>query len=177
MIKAKLVVVGGADATKEVDLELPAVFGRGREATVMLPHPLVSRRHCEVYEFEGRLMVRDLGSTNGTFVGSQRVTETVLGPGELLTIGTVTFRAVYGEFVVTSGEKTPCDIPDRDVAAGDTEKVASQEGGDSRDASTCFSRHDPAEKKELRGPVHGTSMSDNRVEPTRTTAPNATRKR
>ena len=42
-------------------------------------------------------MVRDLGSTNGTFVGSEKVVESVLGPGELLTIGTVTFRALYGD--------------------------------------------------------------------------------
>jgi predicted component of type VI protein secretion system len=61
----------------------------------MLPHPLVSRQHCELYENGGQLMVRDLGSLNGTFVNNQRVTESPLPPGELLTIGTVTFRAVY----------------------------------------------------------------------------------
>ena len=40
-------------------------------------------------------MVRDLGSLNGTFVNNERITESALGPGELLTVGTVTFRAVY----------------------------------------------------------------------------------
>jgi len=42
-------------------------------------------------------MVRDMGSLNGTFVGESRITiETALEPGDLLTIGSVTFRAVYG---------------------------------------------------------------------------------
>jgi hypothetical protein len=51
--------------------------------------------HCEIYESNGYLVVRDLDSLNGTYVNSQRVTETVLPPGELLTLGAVTFRAVY----------------------------------------------------------------------------------
>jgi hypothetical protein len=91
----KLVVVGGDAKTKEIVLRLPAVIGRGRGCTVVLPHPLVSRRHCTIFESQGQLMVRDMGSLNGTFVNNSRITEAVLPPGELLTVGTVTFRAVY----------------------------------------------------------------------------------
>lgn len=94
-LSAKLVVVGGEVKTAEIKLRLPSTIGRGRGATIMLPHPLVSRTHCELYESDGRLMVRDLGSLNGTFVNNQRVTESALPAGELLTVGTVTFRAVY----------------------------------------------------------------------------------
>src|SRR6478609_5370754 len=94
-LNAKLVVVGGDVKTAEVELKLPSTIGRGRGTTIMLPHPLVSRQHCELYEDAGQLMVRDLGSLNGTFVNNQRITESPLGSGELLTIGTVTFRAVY----------------------------------------------------------------------------------
>jgi predicted component of type VI protein secretion system len=94
-LKAKLVVVGGDTKTEEIKLRLPSTVGRGRGTTIMLAHPLVSRQHCELYEANGQLMVRDLGSLNGTFVNNQRVSEAPLPPGELLTIGTVTFRAVY----------------------------------------------------------------------------------
>src|SRR5688500_13794343 len=94
-LSARLVVVGGEVKTAEIKLRLPSTIGRGRGTTIMLPHPLVSRQHCELYEADGLLMVRDLGSLNGTFVNNQRVTEAPLPPGELLTIGTVTFRAVY----------------------------------------------------------------------------------
>src|SRR5439155_22037534 len=91
----KLVVVGGDVKTTEIKLKLPSTIGRGRGTAIVLPHPVVSRQHCELYEAGGRLMVRDLGSLNGTFVNNQRITESALGPGELLTVGTVTFRAVY----------------------------------------------------------------------------------
>jgi pSer/pThr/pTyr-binding forkhead associated (FHA) protein len=94
-LSAKLVVVGGEVKTSEIKLRLPSTIGRGRGATIMLPHPLVSRTHCELYESDGRLMVRDLGSLNGTFINNERVTEAPLPAGELLTVGTVTFRAVY----------------------------------------------------------------------------------
>jgi pSer/pThr/pTyr-binding forkhead associated (FHA) protein len=47
-------------------------------------------------------MVRDLGSLNGTFVNNERITESPLAAGELLTVGTVTFRAVY-EVIVDNG--------------------------------------------------------------------------
>ncbi len=94
-LNAKLVVVGGDVKTTEIKLKLPSTIGRGRGTSIVLPHPLISRQHCEIYEASGRLMVRDLGSLNGTFVNNQRVTESAIEPGELLTVGTVTFRAVY----------------------------------------------------------------------------------
>jgi pSer/pThr/pTyr-binding forkhead associated (FHA) protein len=152
MINAKLVVVGGT-TTKEIRLELPATFGRGRETTVTLPHPLVSRRHCEVYESDGRLMVRDLGSTNGTFVGSERITESVLAPGELLTIGTVTFRAVYGEFELMSGPPVVSEVADREAAAADTEKLVSPSTARTScttDPGTTMHRLDAASQTESR---------------------------
>ena len=106
LMKAKLVVVGGDAKAAEISLKLPTIIGRGRGSKLVLPHPLVSRRHCEIFESDGQLMVRDLGSLNGTFVGDERVderAETVLPPGELLTIGAVTFRAVYGELDEEAG--------------------------------------------------------------------------
>lgn len=97
MLSAKLLVVGGDAKKKEIQLRLPTVIGRGREGvTLTLPHKLVSRRHTEIFEREGQLFVKDLGSLNGTFVNNQRIeAEQHLKPNELLTLGNVTFRAVY----------------------------------------------------------------------------------
>ena len=93
----KLVVVGGDVRPTEITVQLPLVLGRGREAGMSLPQALVSRSHCELYESQGCLRVRDLGSLNGTYVGSARIEESELASGDLLTVGTVTFRAVYGD--------------------------------------------------------------------------------
>lgn len=95
MIEVKLMVVGGDAESQEICLPLPATVGRSRDATLSLTHPLVSRFHCELFEYDGMLMVRDLESLNGTFVGSDRVDEAVVKPGDLLTVGTVTYRAIY----------------------------------------------------------------------------------
>ena len=95
-INAKLVVVGGEVKTAEIRLRLPSTIGRGRGCTIMLPQALVSRQHCEIFESGGKLMVRDLGSLNGTFVNNQKIAEpSPVNSEELLTIGTVTFRVVY----------------------------------------------------------------------------------
>ena len=95
MNQVKLVVVGGAAQATELVIRPPVVLGRGHEASIPLPHPLVSRLHCEIVQHQGRLLVRDLGSLNGTYVGNERVSEAELPSGELLTVGSVTFRAEY----------------------------------------------------------------------------------
>lgn len=97
MLDAKLVVVGGDAKQKEVRLKtLPTVIGRGRDVTLTLPHPLVSRQHCEIFEQQGHLYVKDLQSLNGTYVNNTKIEdEQILEPNQLLTLGNVTFRAVY----------------------------------------------------------------------------------
>jgi pSer/pThr/pTyr-binding forkhead associated (FHA) protein len=107
----KLVVVSGEVKTKELTVKLPSIIGRGRDLTVVLPHPLVSRNHCELYEADGKLMVRDLGSLNGTFVNNERVTESPLASGELLTVGTVTFRAVYSAAGKSGDDSKTISLP------------------------------------------------------------------
>ena len=122
MNQVKLVVVGGAAQATELVIRPPVVLGRGHEASIPLPHPLVSRLHCEIVQHQGRLLVRDLGSLNGTFVGNERISEAELPSGELLTVGSVTFRAEYGvdtDLFAPQAEvaATPADPP---AAAGES---------------------------------------------------------
>jgi len=71
-IRLKLTVVRGAEASKDYDIEVaPAVtIGRlPRDNTIVIKGDAgVSGRHCEIFLEDGRLYVRDLNSTNGTFV-------------------------------------------------------------------------------------------------------------
>jgi hypothetical protein len=91
-MKAKLVVVAGTTRAQEFKLRLPAILGRGRSCSVQLPHALVSRQHCELFEADGKLRVRDLGSLNGTLVDGQKIAECEVADGQMLNVGTVTFR-------------------------------------------------------------------------------------
>ena len=96
MLDVKLVVVGGDAKAAEVKLNLPTIIGRGKEAGLTVPHALVSRRHTEIFEQDGSLFVKDLGSLNGTFVNNLRIDDAQpLEPNQLLTLGNITFRAVY----------------------------------------------------------------------------------
>lgn len=134
-MKAKLIVVGGTTSANEVDLDLPTIIGRGRSADVTIPHSLVSRQHCKITERDGRLVVKDLKSLNGTYVGDERITEVVLEPGSLLTVGTVTFRALYEvgnqqeAARVKSSPHLASGIPDFRRASPDVETVPLESGG------------------------------------------------
>ena len=94
-IKATLVVVAGKATRPDLPLKLPAIIGRGQNATILVGHPTVSRSHCKVIERDGALVVRDMNSKNGTFVGEARIVEAVLKPGDQLTVGPLTFRVDY----------------------------------------------------------------------------------
>jgi predicted component of type VI protein secretion system len=125
-MNAKLIVVGGTTSTTEVNLRLPAIIGRGRSVQVTIPHSLVSRQHCEISEREGRLLVRDLDSMNGTYVGDERITEAILEPGALLTVGAVTFRASY---TIGSDEDSRSDDSDDTCMGDEANAAAANESG------------------------------------------------
>jgi pSer/pThr/pTyr-binding forkhead associated (FHA) protein len=96
-MKAQLVCAAAYGVEREIMLEnLPVMVGRGPDAGIRLADPWVSRRHCEIDEINGTLVVRDLGSRHGTFVNGHRVTEWFLLPGSTLTLGISRFVAQYG---------------------------------------------------------------------------------
>lgn len=74
--------------------EFPAVIGRATDAHVQLPFDSVSRRHAEIgRNTGGRLTIRDLGSTNGTFVNGTRIDRVeALLAGDVIHIGDVELR-------------------------------------------------------------------------------------
>jgi len=65
------------------------VLGREGENDLLIPHPSVSRRHCELWLTEDAVLVRDLESRNGTYVDGERVTEAQVGKGQTLRLGDV----------------------------------------------------------------------------------------
>jgi ABC-type multidrug transport system ATPase subunit len=83
----------GSAIVRRWALDKPAlVLGRAG-ADVTLPSPQVSRRHAVLERTTGGVALRDLGSTNGTFVDGQRVTHAMLAAGAVLQIGP--FQLVY----------------------------------------------------------------------------------
>jgi hypothetical protein len=64
-------------------------IGREGDVDLLVPHPSISRHHCEVWLTDDAVLVRDLGSRNGTFVEGQRVQEAELTQGQTLRLGDV----------------------------------------------------------------------------------------
>jgi predicted component of type VI protein secretion system len=61
--------------------------GRQTDVAIRIPSSSVSRHHCEVAVADHKLVLKDLGSSNGTFVNKRRITQTDLKAGDLLSIG------------------------------------------------------------------------------------------
>jgi pSer/pThr/pTyr-binding forkhead associated (FHA) protein len=76
---SQLVVVEGPNAGVAVTLEeLPILIGRGADATIRLDDDYVSTRHARFVPQGTDWYVEDLGSTNGTYIGSQRLSSPIL---------------------------------------------------------------------------------------------------
>ncbi len=82
-------IVEGAQAGETVSLsQAPLLIGRGHDAAIRLDDDYVSTRHARIGVSGEQWYVEDLGSTNGTYVGSNRITQpTALQLGTRVRIG------------------------------------------------------------------------------------------
>ncbi len=112
-----LQVVRGRSTTATLKLA-PGVttVGRHDDCLIRVKSSQVSRRHCEFFEASGNLNVRDLGSSNGTFVNGKRISGAKeIHPGDELTVGSITLRVATLGAPGSSPGVTP-----RPSKAGDT---------------------------------------------------------
>lgn len=86
---SSVVIVEGDNRGVQVSLELaPLLIGRGNDAAIRLDDDYVSTRHARIATDSSQWYVEDLGSTNGTYVGSTRITQpTTLTLGSQVRIG------------------------------------------------------------------------------------------
>jgi pSer/pThr/pTyr-binding forkhead associated (FHA) protein len=84
-----LEIVEGPGAGQQLVLERPAILGRATDADLVLADGEVSRHHARVSPAsDGRAVVEDLGSANGTFVNQNEVHgPAALDPGDELLLG------------------------------------------------------------------------------------------
>lgn len=82
-------VVQGVNTGITADLaQAPVLIGRGNDAAIRLDDDYVSTRHARIVSSGGQWYVEDLGSTNGTYLGAQRITQPVpIGLGSQVRVG------------------------------------------------------------------------------------------
>jgi len=89
--RLRVLVVDGPDKGLAVDFDDTVRVGKRELADLVLSDPTVSSLHCEIASRDG-LVLRDLGSKNGTFVGAVRVREAIVPPNEPIRIGATTLQ-------------------------------------------------------------------------------------
>ncbi|MEW5743322.1 MAG: GGDEF domain-containing protein [Myxococcota bacterium] len=92
---AALVVIHGEDLGKKYDLDDELVIGRSSKCDVQVDQDSVSRNHARVHVESSKIAVKDLGSTNGTFVNDEQITgDHPLRNGDLIKIGRTIFKFI-----------------------------------------------------------------------------------
>jgi len=67
------------------------LIGRLDDCQIRIPIADVSRKHCEVIVKDGSISIKDLGSSNGTYVNQERVDSIPLSAGDLVSVGGLVF--------------------------------------------------------------------------------------
>lgn len=116
-MSASLLIVKADGTSEEIVLRQERVIvGREKSAPLRVPARSVSRQHCEFVSDGGKIFVKDLGSSNGTFVNRERVEESELQPGDLVSIGPAVFALrIHG---------SPPDLDAADVYARGSVELA-----------------------------------------------------
>src|SRR3984885_16362842 len=93
-MRAQLVPLDGSppiDIVKDL-----IVVGRKEECDLRLDHKSISKMHCVIVKTDGLLLIRDLGSTNGTRVNGLRIRRAALLPNDQLSIAGFKFKVHFG---------------------------------------------------------------------------------
>jgi diguanylate cyclase (GGDEF)-like protein len=86
--RANLTLLSGADAGQVFPLTGEDTIGRDLDANIRIDDPSLSRAHARVVrQSSGKFMIEDLGSTNGTFIGPNRIQRGDLVPGDRIQLG------------------------------------------------------------------------------------------
>src|SRR5437762_3487974 len=92
------------------------VVGSDESCQVVIDDPHVSRRHAEIARTAGGIVLRDLGSRNGTLVGRVAVKEAVLSSGTEIKIGVTTLRFEMGGEAGRLGRLAHDPVRDEELA-------------------------------------------------------------
>jgi two-component system cell cycle response regulator len=95
--EACLVVIYGSELGKKYNLNAASlVIGRSSKCDIQIDQESISRNHSKIVNTGKSILVRDLGSTNGTYVNDEPVDEYILRDGDLIKIGRTIFKFLTG---------------------------------------------------------------------------------
>src|SRR5918992_841128 len=131
-MSAKLVVVAGPLCGEGFPLEAPGTtIGRDASTQLSIPDRLMSRRHCAIEAAGDNFLLRDLGSSNGTYVNGMPVRERTLEHGDRIRAGDsiLLFLAPHGTSPAAASQR-PADDLTRPVDRDGMRTSELERGGD-----------------------------------------------
>ncbi len=110
---AKLVILNQGMTGRTFDLNVDrTTVGRVEENTFQIADPSVSSRHAEILLQGSEILIRDLNSTNGTFINGDKISEAILKPGQTLRFGQVELKIDDGQpLPAASAAPIPPPVP------------------------------------------------------------------
>ncbi len=118
---ACVIIISGKGAGRLFKLQQgPSVIGRGTDAAIRLEDDGISRRHAQlVLGADGKVVVEDLGSTNGTFINGAKVERHTLADGDKIELGgTAILKFSYADTVEEEYQRNLYDSATRDPLTG-----------------------------------------------------------
>ena len=91
MVKLVIQTQGMMGRSHELNVDCTTI-GRVEDNAFQIADPSVSSHHCEVHLRGAEVLIRDLNSTNGTFINDAQITESVLKPGQKLRVGQIELK-------------------------------------------------------------------------------------
>jgi pSer/pThr/pTyr-binding forkhead associated (FHA) protein len=140
MVKLVVLSAGMTGRTHELKVDKTTI-GRVEDNAFQIAEPSVSSHHCEVLLRGSEVVVKDLNSTNGTYINGEKVTESTIKPGQLLRLGQIEMRLETD--APASAAKKHIDqtlVMQRGVSLNELEQGTRQGGFDTK--GTGFSKKD-----------------------------------
>lgn len=120
---AKLVILSEGMMGRSQELSGEKItLGRVEDNTFQISDPSVSSHHCEVLLRGADVVVRDLNSTNGTYINDERITESVIKPGQILRLGQIELRLENGHQAASKKAAAATSVLPRGVSLNELEQ-------------------------------------------------------
>lgn len=119
----KLVVLSPEQKGRSCELKLDkTTIGRVDDNTFQIAEASVSSHHCEVLLRGTDVVIKDLNSTNGTYINNEKISESVLKPGQTLRLGQIELKLDNGD-TSTSSPLAPAAAAPAPAAAASQKKA------------------------------------------------------
>jgi pSer/pThr/pTyr-binding forkhead associated (FHA) protein len=123
-VNAQLILIGGTASIQTLDIGSSEVFiGRGKNCEIVVDDKKASRKNSVILKDVNRYVIRDLDSSNGTYVNGQSIKEKILESDDVVRVGDVEFKFVATNPAYKNVQESQLPFQSVGPISGDTLEV------------------------------------------------------